>query len=207
MKVPALIFAGGKGKRIGLPVEKPLLPFLGKPLVDRVVEAARTSERISEFYVVTSCNTPQTEDKCLKEGLKIIRTDGKGYHLDLKQAIIDGKFDGPILTIPADLPALTGRFIDRIISIYQRKKKNALAVFVPLEKRRELELSVSSIDEFEGKPYAVSGVNIINGAKIFTDGKIDTGALITDEIDVLLNINTLKDLEIAEKIMLERKLA
>ena len=75
-----------------------------------------------------------------------------------------------------------------------------------MDKRRELELSVSSIDEFEGKPYAVSGVNIINGAKIFTDGKIDTGALITDEIDVLLNINTLKDLEIAEKIMRERKL-
>ena len=30
MKVPALIMAGGKGIRIGLPVEKPLLPFLEK---------------------------------------------------------------------------------------------------------------------------------------------------------------------------------
>ena len=39
MKVPALIMAGGKGKRIGLPVEKPLLPFLGKPLIDWVAEA------------------------------------------------------------------------------------------------------------------------------------------------------------------------
>ena len=29
MKVPALIMAGGKGSRMGLPVEKPLLPFLG----------------------------------------------------------------------------------------------------------------------------------------------------------------------------------
>ena len=39
MKVPALIMAGGKGKRMGLPVEKPLLPFLGKPLIDWVAEA------------------------------------------------------------------------------------------------------------------------------------------------------------------------
>ena len=29
MKVPALIMAGGKGTRMGLPVEKPLLPLLG----------------------------------------------------------------------------------------------------------------------------------------------------------------------------------
>ena len=27
MKVPALIMAGGKGTRMGLPIEKPLLPF------------------------------------------------------------------------------------------------------------------------------------------------------------------------------------
>ncbi len=47
----------------------------------------------------------------------------------------------------------------------------------------------------------VSGVNIINGAKSQTEGKIETNALVTEELEVLLNINTLKDLEIAEKIM------
>jgi len=33
MNVPCLIMAGGKGKRMGLPVEKPMLPVLGKPLL------------------------------------------------------------------------------------------------------------------------------------------------------------------------------
>jgi adenosylcobinamide-phosphate guanylyltransferase len=61
MKVPALIMAGGKGKRMRLPVEKPLLPFLGKPLIDWVVEAVESAEKVSEFYVVTSGNTPETE--------------------------------------------------------------------------------------------------------------------------------------------------
>jgi adenosylcobinamide-phosphate guanylyltransferase len=205
MRVPALIMAGGKSKRMELAIEKPLLPFLGRPLIEWVVEAVRSSEKVSEFYIVTSENALETEKKCLKDGLKIIRTDGKDYHDDLKQAILKAKLHCPVLTIPADLPALTGKFLDRIISIYEKNGKDALAVFVPLEKREELELSVDSTDEFEGVFYAVSGVNIINGAKILVEGKLDTGALITGEIEVLLNINTLKDLAIAEKILGESK--
>lgn len=205
MRVPALIMAGGKSKRMELAIEKPLLPFLGRPLIEWVVEAVRSSEKVSEFYIVTSENALETEKKCLKDGLKIIRTDGKDYHDDLKQAILKAKLHCPVLTIPADLPALTGKFLDRIISIYEKNGKDALAVFVPLEKREELELSVDSTDEFQGVFYAVSGVNIINGAKILVEGKLDTGALITGEIEVLLNINTLKDLAIAEKILGESK--
>ena len=199
MKVPALIMAGGKGRRIGSRLEKPLLSFQGRPLIERVVKAAKSAKNISEIYVVTSGNTPQTEKKCLKNGLKILKTDGKGYHNDLKQAILEGKLNFPVLTMPADLPALTGKFLDKIIEIFEKKGKDALAVFVPLEKRKKLELSVSSKDEFEGIPYAVSGVNIINGKKILYKGKIDTAAYITDEIEVLFNINTQEDLNIAEK--------
>ncbi|MCW3997029.1 MAG: NTP transferase domain-containing protein [Candidatus Bathyarchaeota archaeon] len=201
MKVPALIMAGGKGRRIGSKIEKPLLPFLGKSLIDRVVDAAKSAQNVSEIYVITSSNTPITEKKCLKNGLKVLRTKGKGYHNDLKQAIIEGELNCPVLTIPADLPALTGRFIDKIIKLFEKRGKNALAVFVPIEKRKELELSVSSKDEFEGVMYAVSGVNIINGKKILSEGKIDTAALITDEVEVLFNINTEKDLDIAKKFL------
>ena len=69
------------------------------------------------------------------------------------------------------------------------------------QSRESLGLSVDSTDEYKGQWYAVSGVNVINGAKSQTEGKIETNALITQELEVLLNINTLKDLEIAEKIM------
>jgi GTP:adenosylcobinamide-phosphate guanylyltransferase len=64
-----------------------------------------------------------------------------------------------------------------------------------------LGLSIDSTDEYKGEWYAVSGVNIVNGAKIQGEGKIETSALITKEVEVLLNINTLKDLEISERIM------
>jgi len=49
--------------------------------------------------------------------------------------------------------------------------------------------------------YAVSGVNIVNGAKIQGEGKIETSAIITEDTEVVLNVNTTKDFEIAQKIM------
>ena len=205
MKVPALIMAGGKGKRMGLPVEKPLLPFLGKPLVDWVVEAVASAEKISEFYVVTSANTPETEKRCKRKGWEFLRTGAKGYHEDLKQAVREAGLSGAVLTIPADLPAVTGKFLDKVVSAFEVCGKDFLAVFVPIEKREALELSVSSTDEYKGVWYAVSGVNIVNGAKIQAEGKIETNAIITEETEVLLNINTLKDLKISEKIMREAK--
>jgi adenosylcobinamide-phosphate guanylyltransferase len=204
MKVPALIMAGGKGKRMGLTVEKPLLPFLGKPLLDWVVEAVSSAKKVSEFYVVTSVNTPETEKRCKSKGWRFLRTDAKGYHSDLKQAVRDAGLAGAVLTIPADLPAVTGKFLDKVIGEFEACGKDFLAVFVPIKKREELELSISSTDEYKGVWHAVSGVNIVNGAKIQEEGKIETSAIITDETEVLLNINTLKDLEISEKIMQKR---
>jgi adenosylcobinamide-phosphate guanylyltransferase len=205
MKVPTLIMAGGKGKRMGLPVEKPLLPFLGKPLIDWVAEAVESATKVSEFYVVTSGNTPETEKHCKTKGWKILHTDAKGYHDDLKQAVHDADLTGAILTIPADVPAVTGKFLDKVISAFEASGKDFLAVFVPIEKRERLGLSISSTDEYKGVWYAVSVVNIITGAKIQEKGKVETSAIITEEIEVLLNVNTLKDLEVAEKMMREAK--
>jgi len=201
MKVPALIMAGGKGKRMCLRIEKPLLPFLDKPLLDWVVEAVASAEKVSEFYIVTSANTPETEKRCKSKGWKFLRTDANSYHLDLKQAVRDIGLYGAVLTVPADLPAITGKFLDKVVSAFEAGKKDFLVVFVPIEKREELGLSISSTDEYNGVWYAVSGVNIVNGAKTQEEGKIETSALITEETEVLLNINTLKDLKISEKIV------
>jgi adenosylcobinamide-phosphate guanylyltransferase len=196
--------AGGKGTRMGLPVEKPLLALLGKPLVDWVAEAVTCASNVSEFYVVTSTNTPETEKHCQNKGWKVLRTDAKGYHSDLKQATHMAGLMGPVLTVPGDSPAITSKFLDKIVAQFEACGKDFYAVFVPIKTREELGLSVDSTDEYKGEWYAVSGVNIVNGSKIQGEGKIETSALITEEIEVLLNINMLKDLEIAEKIMQNR---
>jgi adenosylcobinamide-phosphate guanylyltransferase len=201
VKVPALIMAGGRGSRMGLPTEKPMLPFLGKPLLDWVAEAVLTATKVSEFYVITSSNTPETEQHCLEKGWKFVHTDAKGYHDDLKQAVRQLGWMGPVLTMPSDVPAITGAVLDRVVGEFEASGKEFLAVFVPLEKRQSLGLSISSTDEYKGVWYAVSGVNVINGAKILGEGKIETAALITEETQVVLNVNTTKDFEIAEQLL------
>lgn len=201
MKVPALIMAGGKGTRMGLPVEKPMLPFLGKPLIDWVAKAISEAKNVSQFYVVTSANTPETEKHCLEKGWQILQTDALGYHNDLKQAVSKANLTGPILTMPSDVPAITGQFLDRVVDEFERCGKDFLAVFVPIKSRQNLGLSISSTDEYKGVWYAVSGINVINGVKIQGEGKIETSAIITEETEVLLNVNTLKDVEIAQKML------
>jgi adenosylcobinamide-phosphate guanylyltransferase len=201
MGITALIMAGGKGTRMGLTVEKPMLPFLGKPLIDYVVVAISQAKDITDFYVVTSSNTPNTEQHCKNMNWKFIHTDAKGYHDDLKQAVYMVHLTGPVLTMPSDVPAITGLFLDKVVYNFEQCGKDFLAVFVPIQKRLDLGLSISSTDEYKGVWYAVSGINVINGAMIQKDGKIETSALITEETEVLLNINTLKDVEIAQKII------
>jgi adenosylcobinamide-phosphate guanylyltransferase len=201
LKVPVLVMAGGKGNRMGLPTEKPMLPFLGKPLLDWVAEAVQKAENISEFYVITSDNTPKTKEHCREKGWKTVHTDAKGYHNDLKQAVCKLGWKGSILTMPSDVPAITGTILDKVVDEFEASGKTFLAVFVPIEKRHQLGLSISSTDEYKGDWYAVSGVNVINGEKILGEGKNETAAIITNEIEVVLNVNTTKDFEIAERIM------
>jgi adenosylcobinamide-phosphate guanylyltransferase len=201
MQIPALIMAGGKGKRIGLPIEKPLLPLLGKPLISWVVEAAKSAQSISPFSVVTSENTLATERWCASKGFRVIRTDAKGYHYDLKQALVNGQINSPVLTVSSDAPALTGKFLDKVIAMYQERGSDALTVLVPVEKRVEMGLSISSTYLFEGKNYCVAGINVINAAKI-NEEKIGESAFISTDLEAVLNVNTLDDLRIAEEAML-----
>jgi adenosylcobinamide-phosphate guanylyltransferase len=197
--------AGGRGTRMGLPTEKPMLPFLEKPLIDWVAQALQEAKNISEFYVITSANTPQTEKHCVEMGWKFVHTQANGYHNDLKQAVRMLGWFGPVLTMPADVPAITGGFLERVVDEFERCGKDFLAVFVPIKAREDLGLSISSTDEYQGVWYAVSGINVINGAKVQGEGKIETSAIITQETEVLLNVNTLKDVELSQQIMRTKK--
>jgi len=186
---------------MGLPTEKPMLQFMGKPLLDWVADAVLKAKNVSEFYVITSANTPKTEEHCKSMGWKTVHTDAKGYHDDLKQAVAKLGWMGPILTMPSDVPAITGPILDRVIGEFEGSGKDFLAVFVPIQRRLDLGLSISSTDEYQGVWYAVSGVNVINGAKILGEGKVETAAIITEETEVVLNVNTIKDFEVAQRLM------
>jgi len=198
-----LIMAGGKGKRFGGKTEKALTKLLGKPLIQWVIEATKAAEKISEVYVIATDQTPKTLEAVSNIGVKVIKTEGKGYHEDLQQAILDSGMEYPVLAISADMPLLTGEFLDHVISHYWKAGKPALTVLVPIEACRRHGVEPTSLYPYDGKSYAVSGLNVVDGRKI-SEGEQEQEVLISDRIEIAININTRQDLKAAERYLREK---
>ena len=62
MGVVALVMAGGRATRMGNVCEKPLLRICGRTMVERVIEALRSSKNIDEIIVAVSKFTPKTAE-------------------------------------------------------------------------------------------------------------------------------------------------
>jgi adenosylcobinamide-phosphate guanylyltransferase len=198
--IVALIMAGGKGTRFGGGIEKPMAIFNGKPLIRRVIEAAKESKRITEVYVAVTSFTPKTAQEAKKESVKLIKTDGQGYHADVQQAVQDAKINCPILIVSADLPLLSGMFLDEIIGKYEELGKPALTVMIPEDALVEFGLSSVSPYEHEGRMYAVSGINIIDGRLILEEQEQEV--VTSRRPEAVFTVNSVKDLEAAKKYLL-----
>ena len=203
MDIVALIMAGGKGTRFGGDTEKPMAIFNGKPLIRRVIEAAKESERITEIYVAVTSYSPKTAQEAKKASVKLIETEGQGYHADVQQAVQDANIKCPVLIFSADLPLLTGMFLDEIIEEYEESGKPALTVMIPEEALVEFGLSAVSPYEHEGRMYAVSGINIIDGRRILEEQEQEVVA--SSRPEAVFTVNSVKDLEAAKNYLLRTK--
>jgi adenosylcobinamide-phosphate guanylyltransferase len=203
MDIIALIMAGGKGTRFSGDTEKPMAIFDGKPIIRRVIEAAKESKRITEVYVAVTAYTPKTAQEVTKESVKIIETDGQGYHVDVQQAVQNANLKCPVLVVSADLPLLSGMFLDEIIGKYEQSGKPALTVMIPEDALIVYGLSAVSPYEYEGRMYAVSGINIIDGRRIFEEQEQEVVA--SRRPEAVFTVNSVKDLETAKNYLLRTK--
>jgi len=201
--IVALIMAGGKGTRFGGDTEKPMAQFIGKPLIRRVIEAAKESKRIAETYVAVTSYSPKTAQEAAEASVKVVETDGQGYHADLQQAVQDANLKCPVLIISADLPLLNGEFLDEIIEEYEESGKPALTVLIPEEAFREYGVSAVSLFEHDGKMYAVSGINIIDGQRILEEQEQEV--IVSRRPEAVFTVNSSKDLESAKNYLLRTK--
>ncbi len=200
----ALIMTGGRGERFGKNIEKPMIKVLGKPLINRVIEATKASKRISETYVAVTLHNSQAAEEAAKASVKVVETKGHGYHADLRQAILKLNLTCPVLTISSDLPLLNGKFLDEIIDKYEKSRKPALTVLVSIEDCRKYGVYPTSFYEHQGKTYAVSGINIIDGKRILEEEQ-QQEVVICRKPEAIFNINTPKDLESAENYLYRSK--
>ena len=203
MHVVAVIMAGGKGTRFGKDIEKPMAQFMGKSLIRRVIEATKESKKIAETIVAVTAISPNTAREAVKASVKVIETDGQGYHEDLQQAIQAANLKCPVLIVSADLPLLTGVFLDEIIMKYEESGKPALTVLIPEEAFREHNISAASPFEYDGKMYAVSGINIIDGQRILEEQEQEV--VFSCRPEAVFTVNSKKDLERARNFLQQTK--
>jgi len=195
--------AGGKGTRFDAGTEKPMAQFMGKPLIRRVIEATKESKKISETVVAVTAFSPKTARTAAEASVRVIETDGLGYHADLQQAIQDADLGCPVLIVSADLPLLTGEFLDEIITKYEESGKPALTVLIPEEAFRMYGILAASPFEYEGKGYAVSGINIIDGQRIAEEQEQEV--VVSSRPEAVFTVNSTEDLESAKKYLQQNK--
>ena len=97
-----------------------------------------------------------------------------------------------MLFINADLPFISTKTIDFVLDFYLNCDKDALSVLVPVEIFNDLGLIYSY--EFEG--CVPSGLNILKSKNVVQDEY----QLVISDVELALNINTIPDSEIAEKL-------
>ena len=196
----AILMAGGGGTRLKVPCEKPLFKLHDKPLIKYVIENVNQSKLIDQLVIAVSPNTRETIDylKSLDDDFQILDTSGDDYLTDLSY-ILDyfekKSADDILLFINADLPFISTETIDFVLNHYLNSDKDALSILVPVGIFENLGLEYSY--EFDGN--VPSGLNVLRSINIVQDEE----QLVIPKVELALNINTIPDSEVAEKLFHE----
>ncbi|MGL6298776.1 MAG: NTP transferase domain-containing protein [Methanobacteriaceae archaeon] len=202
--------AGGKGTRMGNNIEKPLVKLNDIPIINYVINNMANSVFVDEIIIATSPNTNKTHEyfhnknsknKEIMGNISTIKTPGNGYINDLGFLLdfFENISNEDILVfINADLPLVKSEIIDFAIDEYINIVNNhdssveSVSIMVPIDIYTKNDLTPSF--EFEG--LVPSGLNILTSKnKVQIEEQ-----LIIPKLELALNINTEKDLEIASKI-------
>ena len=198
MGVTALVMAGGKGTRMMLSEEKPLLKIGGKTVIEHVLTALENAEKVDSIVVAVSDYTPKTARFMTKFPVKVIKTPGKEYVSDMGYAVKRLKLQ-MVLAVAADLPLITGKTIDDIVERYEQCGKPTLTVVVPMETKEKLGLGGEYAFEVENRLVVPAGINVIDGRRI-DEEELDEEICVVDRKEVAVNINTIQELRIAENL-------
>jgi adenosylcobinamide-phosphate guanylyltransferase len=203
MGVTALVMAGGKGTRMRLAEEKPLIKVCGKPVIEYVIAALKNAKKIDSIVVaVTNC-TPKTAKYLSQFPVKVVGTPGKDYVSDMGHASQNLKL-GVFLAIAADLPLVTSQVLDAILERYERCGKPALTVAVPLETKTKIGMSVEYSFKMDNKDVVPVGINVIDGQKRYGDEWLDQDIYLLDLPELAVNINTIRELHLAERLIAKK---
>ena len=179
--------AGGRGERLKLKKEKPLIEISKKPLICHCVEPLKKSKIISDIFVATTENTPQTEIFAKSLGVSVIRTSGKGFVDDIQEAVKKTKIQKykNIFIVCADTFGITEKLILKLADEFIKLKVKNLCVVKNVSGRlKPVGLNVMNRKEVLSSKIKKKGIN--SGYKYISNENI-------------VNVNTLKDLRLVER--------
>lgn len=195
--------AGGKGTRMRLKEEKPLVRVCGKPVINYVLQALKKSNNIDRIIVATTSRTPKTAKLMRQISVEVIETPGKDYVSDMGWVVQTLKL-GVFLAIAADLPLVNSELIDAIVEKYVQCGKPALTVAVSLKTKTKLGMCIEYSFKENGKDMVPAGINVIDGTKRYGDEWLDQEIYLLDCEELAVNINTIQELELAECLLKEK---
>jgi adenosylcobinamide-phosphate guanylyltransferase len=195
--------AGGRGTRMKLAEEKPLIKVCGKPVIEYVLLALKDAKKIDSVIVATSSCTPRTTALMKKLGVQVLETPGKDYVSDMGYAVQTLKL-GVFLAIAADLPLVTGEMVDVVVQRYERCGKPALTIAVPMEIKVKLGMSVEYSFKADDKDVVPVGINVIDGHKRYGDEWLDQDIYLMHQEELAVNINTIQELQLAERLLAQK---
>lgn len=202
--VDAIVTAGGKGTRIKeLGIEKPMIEVLGKPIIERVLETLSEAETIRNAYVSISENTSITKDFVEHLGFDTVFTTGEDYVKDLR-ASMKSPSSRAVFVCPADLPLMTDRSVDQVVSYYESVNVPSLAVVVPSRYMHSLGLDATFEMTVDGCQVVLCGVSVVDRRLMILGEYLEEDYFVSEIMDFALNVNSMKELRMAERI-LERR--
>ena len=190
----ALVMAGGKGTRMDIDYEKPLIEVDSKPMIRYVIEALINSKYIDKILVAVSPNTPLTSKYLKQFPVTIINTKGIGYIEDLSEVLSNREIiieNEVIMTIVSDLPFVTSNQIDDVLSHYYERKKPAMCVSVPEELFKKYGITPTLV--FDG--LVPTGVNLL----LANNEEQDQTIYVSKNIELAFNVNTINDLDLSKR--------
>jgi adenosylcobinamide-phosphate guanylyltransferase len=203
MGFAGLVMAGGRGSRLGVGVEKPLLPICGEAMLKRVVKALKSSKFVEAVFIAVSEWTPNTKREAERLGI-VIETGGLGYVDDLREAlrvVWAGYGFKDVVVASSDLPLLDGELIDDVVKRYVESGREALTVVVDREAYEGLGFDAEYLIECEGKLAVPVGLNVLRADLVDRKDVLEEEVYLHPRVERLVNVNTIEEAKRAEEIL------
>jgi adenosylcobinamide-phosphate guanylyltransferase len=221
--ISCVLMCGGKGSRLNtdptVKVEKPLLELKNKSLIEHMIEAVQNSKKNFKIYAAVSKNAVKTKEFLQSRycnDITLIETTGSGFsndYLIVLQFFKDKENKGEngiqdvaynkILFLPTDLPLISSKTLDEITDLYQSSSSIAIVVDKKMFIQNNF-IPSTFVTEISKADYCYTGISILDFHTIAGLEHIDQikeVPVIMSNLELVYNINTVDDLEKAEKFI------